>query len=146
MAVLETGVMFGGVPIVRVNYYNDSSTDSLLTAGLLEAIQLFAVEIFGDETESFKMKKYCILLHNFVLSNNQKVILYSICDTIDRPKTMMLNEWVSVLAVVRMLSGGECTGKKHSILGYSRRKGFLKHFKRFSQIYSRIRRQIQGGD
>lgn len=88
MAVLETGVMFGGVPIVRVNFYNDSSTDSLLTAGLLEAIQLFAVEIFGDETESFKMKKYCILLHNFILPNKQKVILYSICDTIDRPKTI----------------------------------------------------------
>ncbi len=86
MAVLETGVMFSGVPIVRVNYYNDSSTDSLLTAGLLEAIQLFAVEIFGDETESFKMKKYCILLHNFKLLNNQKIILYSICDTLDRPK------------------------------------------------------------
>ena len=88
MAVLETGVMFSGVPIVRVNYYDSSTTDSLLTAGLLEAIQLFAVEIFGDETESFKMKKYSILLHNFLLINNQKVILYCICDTIDRPKTI----------------------------------------------------------
>ena len=88
MAVLETGVMFSGVPIVRVNYYNDSSTDSLLTAGLLEAIQLFAVEIFDDETESFKMKKYSILLHNFVLDSEQKMILYSICDTIDRPGTI----------------------------------------------------------
>lgn len=88
MAVLEAGVMFSGIPIVRVNYYDDSSTDSLLTAGLLEAIQLFAVEIFDDETESFKMKKYCILLHNFVLSSEQKVILYSICDTIDRPGTI----------------------------------------------------------
>jgi len=88
LAVLEAGVMFSGVPVVRVNYYNDSTTDSLLTAGLLEAIQLFAVEIFDDETESFKMKKYSILLHNFLLPKGQKVILYSICDTVDRPGTI----------------------------------------------------------
>ncbi len=108
MAILEAGVMFSGVPIVRVNYYNDSATDSLLTAGLLEAIQLFAVEIFGDETESFKMKKYCILLHNFILSNNQKVILYSICDTIDRPKAInnvmknLASEFIKMFPAVDM--------------------------------------------
>ncbi|MHA1366497.1 MAG: hypothetical protein ACTSP5_08830 [Candidatus Heimdallarchaeota archaeon] len=57
MAVLEAGIMFGGVPIVKNYYYNEKGTDSMLTAGLLEAIQLFAVEVFGDESESFKMKK-----------------------------------------------------------------------------------------
>ncbi len=108
MAVLEAGVMFGGVPIVRVNFFNDSATDSLLTAGLLEAIQLFAVEIFNDETESFKMKKYCILLHNFILLNNQKVILYSICDTLDRPKAInnimksLASEFIKIFPAVDM--------------------------------------------
>ena len=86
MAVLEAGIMYSGVPIVKVNYYDDQATDSMLTAGLLEAIQLFAVEIFDDETESFKMKKYSIFLNNLFLENSQKVIVYSICDSMDSPK------------------------------------------------------------
>ncbi|MFW9923422.1 MAG: hypothetical protein ACFFDW_09085 [Candidatus Thorarchaeota archaeon] len=88
MAVVEAGVMFSGVPIVRINYYTNQMTDSMLTAGLLEAIQKFAEEIFGDETESFRMKKYCIFLQNIVLREQQNVILYSICDSVDRPATI----------------------------------------------------------
>jgi hypothetical protein len=88
MTVLEAGVMFGGVPIVKVNYYDDKATDSMLTAGLLEAIQSFAVEIFRDETETFKMKRYSIFLHKTTLKENQVVTLYSICDSVDRPGTI----------------------------------------------------------
>ena len=88
MAVLEAGVMFGGVPIVKINYYDDKATDSMLTAGLLEAIQSFAVEIFNDETETFKMKKYSIFLHKTTLKTDQVVTLYSICDSVDRPGTI----------------------------------------------------------
>ncbi len=88
MAVLEAGVMFGGIPIVKINYHDDKATDSLLTAGLLEAIQAFAVEIFDDETETFKMKRYSIFLHKTTLKNNQVVTLYSICDSVDRPGTI----------------------------------------------------------
>lgn len=85
MAILEAGVMFSGVPIVKVNYYNEQSTNSMLTAGLLEAIQKFAEEIFADETESFRMKKNCIFLNNVILESKQKVILYFICDKLDKP-------------------------------------------------------------
>lgn len=88
MAVLEAGIMFGGVPIVKASYYDEKGTDSMLTAGLLEAIQLFAVEIFDDESESFKMKKYSIYLYNIILENGQKVIFYAICDSEDRPTTL----------------------------------------------------------
>jgi len=85
LAVLEAGIMFGGVPIVKNYYYKEKGTDSMLTAGLLEAIQLFAVEVFGDESESFKMKKYCIYLFNIILESEQKIIFYVICDSEDRP-------------------------------------------------------------
>ncbi|NHJ05000.1 MAG: hypothetical protein EAX90_09260 [Candidatus Heimdallarchaeota archaeon] len=95
MAVLESGVMYSGIPIVKVNYYNDQTTDSMLTAGLLEAIQLFAVEIFDDETETFKMKKYSIFLHNIILESKQKIILYSICDSLDRPR-MIKNVMIEI--------------------------------------------------
>ena len=95
MAVLETGIMYSGVPIVKVNFYNDQTTDSMLTAGLLEAIQLFAVEIFDDETETFKMKKYSIFLHNVILEEKQKVIIYSICDSLDRPR-MIKNVMIEI--------------------------------------------------
>jgi hypothetical protein len=88
LTVLEAGVMFGGVPIVKVNYYDDKSTDSMLTAGLLEAIQSFAVEIFNDETETFKMKRYSIFLYKTTLKDKQFVTLYSICDSADRPGTI----------------------------------------------------------
>jgi len=88
LAVLEAGIMFGGVPIVKNYYYNEKGTDSMLTAGLLEAIQLFAVEVFGDESESFKMKKYSIYLYNIVLHSEQKVIFYAICDSEDRPASI----------------------------------------------------------
>ncbi|MGC9779331.1 MAG: hypothetical protein HZR80_08840 [Candidatus Heimdallarchaeota archaeon] len=91
MAILEAGVMFGGIPVVKINYYNESTTDSMLTAGLLEAIQAFAVEIFNDETEIFKMKKYSIFLHKMKLKNKQEVTLYSICDSVDRPRTVKDN-------------------------------------------------------
>ena len=86
MAVLEAGVMFGGIPVVKINYYDDKATDSMLTAGLLEAIQAFAVEIFNDETETFKMKRYTDPLNHWLgglelckgnngISLAQKVIL-----------------------------------------------------------------------
>lgn len=88
MAVLESGIIFSGVPIVKVNYYDDKATDSMLTAGLLEAIQLFALEIFDDESESFKMKKYCIFLHKLILDNEQTVTIYAICDSMNRPSTI----------------------------------------------------------
>ncbi|MCK5044949.1 MAG: hypothetical protein KAJ76_01700 [Candidatus Heimdallarchaeota archaeon] len=88
MTVLEAGVMFGGIPIVKINYYDDKATDSLLTAGLLEAIQAFAVEIFDDETETFKMKRYSIFLHKNTLKDKQVVTVYSICDSVDRPGTI----------------------------------------------------------
>jgi len=88
LTVLEAGVMFSGIPIVKINYYDDKATDSLLTAGLLEAIQAFAVEIFDDETETFKMKRYSIFLHKNTLKNNQVVTVYSICDSFDRLGTI----------------------------------------------------------
>ena len=88
MTVLEAGVMFGGIPIVKINYYDDKATDSLLTAGLLEAIQAFAVEIFDDETETFKMKRYSIFLHKNTLKDKQVVTVYSICDSVDRLGTI----------------------------------------------------------
>ena len=80
--------MFGGIPVVKINYYDDKATDSMLTAGLLEAIQAFAVEIFNDETETFKMKRYSIFLHKTSLKNKQNVTVYSICDSVDRPGTI----------------------------------------------------------
>ncbi|NHJ87531.1 MAG: hypothetical protein FK734_18870 [Asgard group archaeon] len=88
MAILEAGVMFGGMPIVRVDYFNEKVQNTMLTAGLLEAIQSFAIEIFNDETESFKMKKYSIFLHKTKLKNEQDITLYSICDSVDRPNTI----------------------------------------------------------
>ncbi|MBD3189377.1 MAG: hypothetical protein GF308_01975 [Candidatus Heimdallarchaeota archaeon] len=89
MAVIESGVIFAGIPLVKVFYYNDKKADSILTAGLLEAIQSFANEIFGDETESFKMKKYCIYLHKMdVVEKNDNLLIYAICDSSDHPKSI----------------------------------------------------------
>lgn len=96
MAILEAGVMFGGVPIVKKQYYDGQSSDIILTAGLLEAIQAFAVEIFNDETETFKMKKYSIYLYKTTLESKQEVTIYSICDSEDRPGT--IKEVIKVLA------------------------------------------------
>ncbi|MBN1329708.1 MAG: hypothetical protein JXA54_09570 [Candidatus Heimdallarchaeota archaeon] len=84
MAILESGVMFGGMPIVKKSYYDEKSTSTILTTGLLEAIQSFAVEVFNDETETFRMKKYSIYLHKIKLSSNQIVTIYCICDSTDR--------------------------------------------------------------
>ncbi|MHA1213259.1 MAG: hypothetical protein ACTSSH_12470 [Candidatus Heimdallarchaeota archaeon] len=88
MAIIEAGVMFGGIPIVKKYFYDEKTTDSLLTSGLLEAIQAFAVEIFNDDTETFKMKKYSIFLLKTKLKSEQVVTLYCICDSEDRPGTI----------------------------------------------------------
>ncbi len=84
LAVLESGVMFGGIPIVKMSYYDEKSTNTFLTTGLLEAIQSFAIEVFNDETEIFRMKKYSVYLHKIKLTSNQLVTIYCICDSTDR--------------------------------------------------------------
>ena len=48
----------------------------------------FAIEIFGDDTDSFKMKKYTIYLHKIILEELQKVTFYAICDTEDHPRAI----------------------------------------------------------
>lgn len=89
MAVIESGVIFAGIPLVKVFYYDDKKANSILTAGLLEAIQSFANEIFGDDTESFKMKKYCIYLHKMdICENKDNLLIYAICDSSDNPKSI----------------------------------------------------------
>lgn len=86
MAIIEAGIIFAGLPIVKVNYYDEQSTDTLLTAGLLAAIQSFAGEVFGDDTDLFKMKKYTIFLQRTALKEpSQEVTIYTICDSVDRP-------------------------------------------------------------
>ena len=89
LAVIESGIIFSGLPLVKVYYYSDKSSDSMLTAGLLEAIQSFAGEIFGDDPESFKMTKYSIYLQKQTLTDGQKILFYAICDSDDRPKSIM---------------------------------------------------------
>ncbi|MHA1629483.1 MAG: hypothetical protein ACTSXO_04175 [Candidatus Heimdallarchaeota archaeon] len=89
MAIIEAGVVFSGIPIVKVRYYKESSKhDKLLTPGLLEAIQTFAFEIFEDETESFKMTRFTIYLHKAILKNSQAVTIYAICDSNNHSTTI----------------------------------------------------------
>jgi len=96
LAVLESGVMFGGIPIVKKSYYDERSTSTILTTGLLEAIQSFAIEVFNDETEIFRMKKYSIYLYKIKLTSNQIVTIYCICDSAD--KTNIVKEIMKSIA------------------------------------------------
>jgi hypothetical protein len=88
LAVIEAGVLVGGLPIVKVQYYDDAKAGSLLTAGLLEAIQQFASDIFNDETESFKMKRYNIYLLREPFEKNKPITAYCICERGDRETTI----------------------------------------------------------
>ena len=80
MAVLEVGVIHEGLPIYKHDYHLEVKGDATLRSGLFSAIQSFAKEAFGDETEELRLKNLIICLKTFNLPDGKDVALYAVAD------------------------------------------------------------------
>lgn len=80
MAVLEVGVIHEGLPIYKHDYHQEVKGDATLRSGLFSAIQSFAREAFGEETEELRLKNLIICLKSFKLPDGKEVSLYAVAD------------------------------------------------------------------
>ena len=80
MAVLEVGVIHEGLPIFKHDYHLEVKGDATLRSGLFSAIQSFAKEAFGDETEELRLKNLIICLKTFNLPDGKDIALYAVAD------------------------------------------------------------------
>ena len=96
MAVLEVGVNHEGLPIFKHDYHLEVKGDATLRSGLFSAIQSFAREAFGDETEELRLKNLIICLKSFTLPDGKDVSLYAVADKDTRSIDPVRNSLIKV--------------------------------------------------
>lgn len=80
MAVLEVGIIHEGLPVFKIDFHMEVKGDATLRSGLFSAIQSFAKEAFGDETEELRLKNLTICLKTVTLSDGRDIALYAVAD------------------------------------------------------------------
>ena len=80
MAVLEVGMIHEGLPIFKIDFHLEVKGDATLRSGLFSAIQSFAKEAFGDETEELRLKNLTICLKTVHLDDGRDIALYAVAD------------------------------------------------------------------
>jgi len=80
MAVLEVGIIHEGLPVFKIDFHLEVKGDATLRSGLFSAIQSFAKEAFGDETEELRLKNLTICLKTFHLHDGRDIALYAVAD------------------------------------------------------------------
>ena len=80
MAVLEVGLIHEGLPIFKIDFHLEVKGDATLRSGLFSAIQSFAKEAFGDETEELRLKNLTICLKTVHLDDGRDIALYAVAD------------------------------------------------------------------
>ena len=96
MAVLEVGIIHEGLPIFKRDYHLEVKGDATLRSGLFSAIQSFAKEAFGDETEELRLKNLIICLKTVSLPDGKDVALYAVSDKDTRSIDPVRNALVRV--------------------------------------------------
>ncbi|MEA2071682.1 MAG: hypothetical protein U9O98_10395 [Asgard group archaeon] len=107
MPIIEAGVMYEGILLVKNRYYDETEIDSFLTSSFLETIQKFGKEAFKDDTEFFRMKRYTIYLHKISLKKSKDLVtVYIICYSKDPEKVIrriiskIANEFIKEYPVI----------------------------------------------
>ena len=80
MAVLEVGIIHEGLPVFKIDFHLEVKGDATLRSGLFSAIQSFAKEAFGDETEELRLKNLTICLKTIQLHDGRDIALYAVAD------------------------------------------------------------------
>ncbi|NVM31510.1 MAG: hypothetical protein HWN65_21920 [Candidatus Helarchaeota archaeon] len=84
MAILEIGIIKGGVPLIAKQYYKEHkiNVNPVLRGGFLSGLNTFIEQTFSSDIESFIMKnfKMVFLTHQLNDSNRTKLIIYCIGD------------------------------------------------------------------
>ena len=82
MAVLEVGIIVDGLPVFKIDYHHEVKGDAALRSGLFAAIQSFAKEAFGDETEELRLKNLTICMKTISIDKKSlmEAVLYAVSD------------------------------------------------------------------
>ncbi len=81
MAVIESGLIVNGIPIVRSEYApSEKFGDPFIRIGLFTAIQSFAAQAFGDEAEEMKFKKYVIAIRDLNPGEKAPILIYAVAE------------------------------------------------------------------
>ena len=74
LTVIEVGIILHGLPIFRADYHAEVKGDPALRSGMFSAIQSFAKEAFGDETEELRLKNLTICFITINIAGNEAVV------------------------------------------------------------------------
>lgn len=81
MAVIESGLIINGIPIVRSEFApSDKFGDPFIRIGLFTAIQSFAAQAFSDQAEEMKFKKYVIAIRDLNPGEKTPILLYAVAE------------------------------------------------------------------
>ncbi|MFW9924696.1 MAG: hypothetical protein ACFFDW_15555 [Candidatus Thorarchaeota archaeon] len=81
MAVIESGLIINGIPLIRSEYYLiEKNVDPFIKTSLFTAIQTFASNVFGEEAEEMRFKKYIIVIKKLNPDMIQQYLLYMIIE------------------------------------------------------------------
>jgi len=81
MAIIESGLIVNGIPLIRSEYYPaEKFVDPYIKTGLFTAIQTLASKAFRDETEEIRFRKYIILIKDLNPEENEPVFLFTVIE------------------------------------------------------------------
>ena len=81
MAVIESGLIVNGIPLIRSEYYPaEKYVDPFIRTGLFTAIQTYAAKAFRDEAEEMRFKKYIIVIKDLNPHQNEPLLLYAVVE------------------------------------------------------------------
>ena len=112
MVVFEVGAILEGIPVVKTSYHADlSKGDSALRSGLFSAIQSFAREAFGDETEELRLKNFVVCMKTISLSKGLNLVFYAIADKETRSIKAVRKALTKVIKQLNLLTQKPSTMK-----------------------------------
>lgn len=79
MTVLSAGLIANGESLFVVDYQQKIQGNSQFRSGLFSALQSFAHEAFGDETEELRLEKFIVCFNAFKIQK-QDIIAYAVLD------------------------------------------------------------------
>ncbi|MHA1212717.1 MAG: hypothetical protein ACTSSH_09675 [Candidatus Heimdallarchaeota archaeon] len=94
MAILESGIVVNGLPLIRSEYYpSEFYVDPFIKTSLVTAIQSFASEAFNDEVEEIQLKNFSIMIQDLDPGTQEPLLLYCIVekgtDTVEVKKRLV---------------------------------------------------------
>ncbi|MHA2294443.1 MAG: hypothetical protein ACXADA_00420 [Candidatus Hodarchaeales archaeon] len=139
--VVEVGLICEGLPVVRRDYAElaGEEVDPVIKSGLFTALNSFTQQIFSDEAEELKLKRFTICIKILEVPDKSYTFLYAVVDT---EKSKIRIKAVKEALNRLTLSSIELLMKQESFLDVSRNHLLLEEIDREMKNYRPVEEKI----